>query len=64
MDYINLRPNQDIDENGLVFDLGSLHAIFNECEDIRKAKGKQYSLAMLLLLMTFAKLGGEATPVG
>lgn len=64
MDYINLRPNQDIDTNGLVFDVGSLYSYFQRAKDTRKAKGKQYPLAMLLLLMTLAKLGGEDNPSG
>jgi predicted transposase YbfD/YdcC len=64
MDYINLQPNQEIDENGLVFDIGSLYMYFQQAKDMRKAKGKQYPLAMLLLLMTLAKLGGEDNPSG
>lgn len=64
MDYINLAPNQDIDENGLVFDLGSLYAYLQCVSDSRKAKGKVYSLGLLLVLMILAKLGGEDRPSG
>ena len=39
MDYTNLRPNQDIDENGLVFEVGSLYAYFQPVKDTRKLKG-------------------------
>ena len=64
MDYINLQPHQDIDKNGLIFDVGSLYMYFQQAKDTRKAKGKQYPLALLLLLMTLAKLGGEDNPSG
>lgn len=64
MDYINLAPNQDVNENGLIFDLDSLYAYFQRVSDTRKAKGKQYSLVLLLFLMMLAKLGGEDKPSG
>ncbi len=64
MDYINLEPQQDINENGLIFDIGSLYAYFQQVSDTRKAKGKRYPLAMLLLLMMLAKLGGEDNASG
>ncbi len=64
MDYINLSPQQDIDENGLIFDIDSLYAYFQRVSDARKAKGKQYPLAELLILMMLAKLGGEDKPSG
>jgi predicted transposase YbfD/YdcC len=64
MDYTNLRPNQDIDENGLVYELGSLYAYFQCVKDTRKPKGKLYPLPLLLLLMMMAKLGGEDKPSG
>ncbi|RPI71522.1 MAG: ISAs1 family transposase, partial [Geobacteraceae bacterium] len=64
MDYINLAPQQDINENGLIFDIDSLYAYFQRVSDTRKAKGKQYSLVQLLFLMMLAKLGGEDKPSG
>lgn len=64
MDYITLAPTQDVNENGLIFDIDSLYAYFERVSDTRKAKGKQYSLALLLLLMMLAKLGGEDRPSG
>ncbi len=64
MDYTNLRPNQDIDENGLVFEVGSLYAYFQRVKDTRKLKGKLYPLTQLLMLMMLAKLGGEDKPSG
>lgn len=64
MDYTNLRPNQDVDENGLVYELGSLYTYFQRVKDTRKPKGKLYPLPLLLLLMMLAKLGGEDKPSG
>jgi len=64
MDYTNLAPNQDVDENGLVFDVDSLYAFLAKVRDTRKHKGKRYSLVSLLILMLLAKLGGEDKPSG
>jgi len=64
MDYINLRPNQELNENGLVFDLGSLYEYFTKIEDPRDERGKQYALPILLTLLVLAKLGGEDSPSG
>jgi predicted transposase YbfD/YdcC len=64
MDYTNLAPNQEIDENELVFDLGSLYHYFTRVVDTRKQKGKRYALSSLLVLMVLAKLGGEDKPSG
>jgi len=64
MDYTNLTPNQEIDENELVFDIGSLYHYFTRVLDTRKQKGKRYTLSSLLVLMVLAKLGGEDKPSG
>lgn len=64
MDYTNLGPQQDVSETGLVFEIGSLFAYFERMRDTRKAKGKRYSLVLLLVLMVLAKLGGEDKPSG
>ena len=64
MDYINLQPNEDVDQNGLIFTISSLYAMFLKLRDKRKQKGKRYPLAMLLVLMVVAKLGGEDKPSG
>jgi predicted transposase YbfD/YdcC len=64
MDYTNLRPNQDMNENGLIFELGSLYTYLQRVLDTRDPKGKLYPLALLLLLMVLAKLGGEDKPSG
>ncbi len=64
MDYTNLRPNEDVDENGLIYEMGSLYAFFQCVKDTRKARGKLYSLPQLLVLMMLAKMGGEDKPSG
>ncbi|HSG17706.1 MAG TPA: ISAs1 family transposase [Anaerolineae bacterium] len=48
----------------VLFDVGSLVARFNTLADRRKAKGKRYSLALVLLLTMLAELSGEDTPYG
>lgn len=64
MDYINLRRDQELNETGLVFDLGSLYEYFTKIEDPRDRRGRQYALPILLTLMVLAKLGGEDSPSG
>lgn len=64
MDYTNLAPDQDVTETGLIFEVGSLYAYFQQVSDTRKPKGKRYPLVNLLLLMLLAKLSGEDTPSG
>jgi hypothetical protein len=49
--------NQDVNENGLIFELGSLYDDLPRVSDTRKPKGKLYSLPLLLLLMILSKLG-------
>lgn len=53
-----------IQDHEALFDVGSLYAQLNTLEDNRKAKGKRYSLALVLLLIILAKLCGEDTPLG
>lgn len=49
---------------GQVLDLGSLYHRFSGLQDKRKAKGKRYALATILLGMFLAKLCGEDKPSG
>ncbi|MGZ3579660.1 MAG: hypothetical protein ACXU98_11675 [Syntrophales bacterium] len=58
MDYTELRPNQGIHANGIIYDLKSLFALLLRVTDTRKAKGKQYSIEILLMLTLLAKLCG------
>jgi predicted transposase YbfD/YdcC len=64
MDYTNLRPNEDVDQNGLIFDMDSLYATLNKIPDTRQRRGKRYPLPTLLMLIVLAKMGGEDKPNG
>lgn len=62
MDYISQVPKRDVDENGLFFATDSLYEYLQKITDTRRAKGKRYGLATLLLLMVLAKMCGEDNP--
>lgn len=62
MEYSIIEPWQTVDENGLVFEQGSLMAVFYDLLDPRHARGKRYSLATLLTLVFLAKLSGMDSP--
>jgi predicted transposase YbfD/YdcC len=47
-----------------VFDVGQLIKQLEEVTDLRKAKGKQYSLPILLVSILLAKISGEQKPTG
>jgi predicted transposase YbfD/YdcC len=51
-------------DTGQVLDVGSLYQRFGRLNDKRKARGKRYALAMILLGIFLAKLCGEAKPSG
>lgn len=51
-------------EEGVVFDVSQLLAEFQSLTDGRKARGKRYSLPILLLSILLGKLAGEDTPKG
>lgn len=63
MDYTNLQPNQNVNENGLIYEIGSLYEYFlTRITDPRQRRGKRYALATLMVLIMLAKLGGEDKP--
>ena len=62
MEYSTLQPWQEIGETGIVHDVGSLYGRFHHIGDLRSAKGKQYSLVMLLVVIFLAKLAGKDKP--
>ena len=53
------KAEREINENGVEFEMGSVLARVSELTDIRKAKGKRYSLTMILMIILMAKLCGE-----
>jgi len=57
------KIEREISENGIEFDLGSVYARLSKLTDVRKAKGKRYSLTTILMIMLMAKLCGENTPI-
>ena len=64
MDYTEHEPHQEVYPSGILYDLGSLFAYFTRVSDPRHSRGKQYPLALLLVLILLAKLCGEHTPTG
>lgn len=62
VEYSTVEPWQRVNENGLVFDQGSLMAFFYDLLDPRHARGKRYSLVTLLTLVFLAKLSGMDSP--
>jgi len=62
VEYSTIEPWQAVDENGIVFDQGSLIAHLYELVDPRKARGKRYHLVTLLILVFLAKLSGMDGP--
>jgi hypothetical protein len=62
MGYSTIEPWQEIGETGIVHDKGSLYGRFHHISDSRGAKGKQYSLVTLLVVIFLAKLTGKDKP--
>jgi hypothetical protein len=60
----NTRKVEMESNTGQVLDLGSLYQRFAGLKDKRKAKGKRYALATILVGMFLAKLCGEDKPSG
>jgi len=59
-----LEIQMPLSDDGYVFDIGSLLALFYKLVDKRKARGKRYELALMLVLVVLAKLAGEDAPTG
>jgi len=64
VDYTNLKPKQDVNECGMIYELGSLYDYFSHIKDTRGKHGRQYPLTVLLIWMMLAKLCGEDKPSG
>jgi len=63
MQYSMTRIEREISANGIEFDKGSVYDRLCKLTDMRKPKGKQYSLETLLMIILMAKLCGENKPV-
>ncbi len=63
MEYTTLEAWQEMSAEGIVYSIGSLFDRFGYLIDPRKAKGKQYSLRMLLVIIFLAKMAGKDKPM-
>jgi len=63
MQYNRTRLEREISANGIEFDQGSVYDRLSQLTDLRKAKGKRYSLETILMIILMAKLCGEDRPV-
>lgn len=62
MEYSTIGKRQEISIEGVVYDKGSVYGRLQTLTDIRKARGKRYSLATLMMIVLLAKLSGADTP--
>ena len=63
MQYSIGKIEREISASGIEFDKGSVYDRLGKLSDVRKAKGKRYSLEAVLLIIVLAKLCGENTPM-
>ena len=63
MDFSTLKPWQEVSETGVIYEIGSIYARLLKLTDLRKARGKQYSLETILMIILLAKLSGQDKPV-
>jgi len=52
---------QDICVNGVIFDQNSIYDRLHKIKDLRKARGKRYSLVTVLMIILLAKMSGANT---
>lgn len=64
MDYSILAQNLAQDTDGVLIDVHSLYAQFLGLVDRRGRRGRRYELALILVAIVLAKLGGEDKPSG
>ncbi len=62
VEYSTIEPWQAGDENGVVYEIGSLMDYLAQISDPRHARGKRYELLTLLTLIFLAKLSGADSP--
>ncbi len=64
MDYSIVARRLTAEPDDTLFSARSLYARLEQLPDQRKARGKRYSLALVLTLILLAKLCGETKPAG
>jgi hypothetical protein len=62
MEYSTVGRHQDISAEGVIFDKGSVYDRLQRLSDLRKARGKRYSLVTVLMIILMAKVCGADTP--
>lgn len=62
MEYSTVGPGQEISAEGVVYDKGSIYGRLQTLTDLRKARGKRYSLTTVLMIVLLAKLSGANSP--
>lgn len=62
--YLNIDLHAAQPQSPICFELNCLYQHFSKLTDKRKARGKRYSLALILTLTLVAKLAGEDEPEG
>jgi len=62
MEYSTVGRHQDISAESVIFDKGSVYDRLHRLSDLRKARGKRYSLVTVLMIILMAKLCGANTP--
>ena len=62
MEYSTVGRQQEMSAEGVIFDKGSVYDRVHKLSDLRKARGKRYSLVTVLMIILLAKLCGANTP--
>lgn len=62
MEYSTVGKGQEISAEGVVYDKGSVYGRLQSLTDLRKARGKRYSLTTVLMVVLLAKLSGANSP--
>jgi hypothetical protein len=62
MEYSTIGRGQEISAEGAVYDRGSVYGRLQNLTDIRKARGKRYSLTTIIMIVLLAKLSGADSP--
>jgi predicted transposase YbfD/YdcC len=62
MEYSTVGQGPEISAEGVVYDKGSIYGRLQRLTDLRKARGKRYSLTTVLMIVLLAKLSGANSP--
>lgn len=64
MNYSTFAESLAADQDGVIFDVGSVYSRLTDLPDQRARRGRRYELAVLLLAVVLAKLAGQDKPDG